>query len=561
MGHFCETILFMSRNWGEGAHEPEGGVTPQASSIADPAIASNLDKRARALLEYLRNHAGEIVSKQALLEHVWPGQIIQENSLHQAVIRARKAVEQDGTQIEVVYGQGYRLLPPEGTAASEVTAPPSTKGRQRWLIAGGVTALLFATAGYGFFQSYWWPGETDDDRAEAAAVDYLSDDLLAKADPYAGKQYDPNVRPIVERVIADADKRFANEPAILAKLHFRFGSVLSGWGQYKRADFHMNRSAAIAERLYGRDSKDFVNVRTAQCETERLGGNLDAATANCTESIALARQIGDPVLIRRAQIAQAKLHFENGHYRDARALLQPIVSGKTALDDDTMANANWFYALSSRKLADFKAAESGFTNLLAIRKRQKGLEHPHTAWALSDYGDFLVDIGRYDEARKMLVEAERIFSATLGPTHPDTYSPRYSLALMDLQQGHADKAAEQFAALNKAFTKTLGADHLWTLYTRTLLALSLARSGRKNEARDMLDKVRSAAADPLYGKAEKLAYFEMCWAETLQALGDRSAAVKTANLARANQLRSLGATHPWMKRIDAVLAAGSIAPH
>ncbi len=538
-----------------------GSVKGENGDGYEAETGVDLDRRAMRLFNYLRERAGQIVSQETLLEHIWPDQIVHQNSLHQAIIRVRKAVEHDGTLIEAIYGKGYRLILPEA-ASVEPTAEAVSRPRL-WPIWASIIFLLLVGGSYSLLRDQS-ALESDDETAEAAAIDYLSDDLLNKADPYSGKDYDPAVRPVVERVIADADKRFAKEPAILAKLHYRFGSVLSGWGQHKRAYYHMNRAAEISKSLYGRNSAGYINARAALCEIERLGGDLSAASAHCAESTDLAAANGDPILQRRAQLAQAKLDFENGHYRKARDTLQSIASMPVkeasdkndghSFDADTLANANWFYALSSRKLADYKAAETGFKRLLAIRLKQKGRNHPHTAWALSDYGDFLVDVGRYTEAYKMLIEAKQIFSKTLGAGHPDTYSPDYSIALIEQREGHAQEAAKQFDKLDKSFTETLGADHLWTLYTRTQLALSLAQAGNSRDARILLDKTRPTVSDVLYEKPEKLSYFQMCWAETLFALGDRAAATTQANAAKSNLKRSLGESHPWMKRIDAVLA-------
>jgi DNA-binding response OmpR family regulator len=66
-------------------------------------------KPLEVLLHFLR-HAGEIVTKDQLLEAVWPGRIVSETSLTNAIGKLRTALgDEDQTLIKAVYGYGYRF--------------------------------------------------------------------------------------------------------------------------------------------------------------------------------------------------------------------------------------------------------------------------------------------------------------------------------------------------------------------------------------------------------------------------------------------------------------------
>ncbi len=64
-------------------------------------------------LEYLLRHKGEIVSQEALLEHVWDGSVNPFSAtvrMHIASLRRKLGDPADAPQyIETVTGQGYRL--------------------------------------------------------------------------------------------------------------------------------------------------------------------------------------------------------------------------------------------------------------------------------------------------------------------------------------------------------------------------------------------------------------------------------------------------------------------
>jgi len=123
----------------------------------DPSLASlrrgeeeiSLPPRALDLLEHLLQRPGEVVGKDELLEAVWEGRIVGEESLTQAISVIRHALDddpQEPTHIRTVPRRGYLFL-------SEVRHGPEPneggKGAMRsWLIAAGVLVLLAGIAGY-----------------------------------------------------------------------------------------------------------------------------------------------------------------------------------------------------------------------------------------------------------------------------------------------------------------------------------------------------------------------------------------------------------------------------
>lgn len=69
-----------------------------------------LERKPLELLRHLLRHAGEVVTREELLEAVWPGRIATEASLAKAVSRVRQELgDSDQTLIRTVHGYGYRL--------------------------------------------------------------------------------------------------------------------------------------------------------------------------------------------------------------------------------------------------------------------------------------------------------------------------------------------------------------------------------------------------------------------------------------------------------------------
>ncbi len=111
-------------------------------------------------LLYLVEHAGQTLDKDELLGSIWPGVIVEENSLTQNISTLRQVLgEQRGQNryIATIAREGYRFVAkvttreelPEPTDAqtniAPLTAPgpaSSTRRRPRALVAGAVGALL-----------------------------------------------------------------------------------------------------------------------------------------------------------------------------------------------------------------------------------------------------------------------------------------------------------------------------------------------------------------------------------------------------------------------------------
>ena len=100
------------------------------SGKAEPVA---LGSRALDVLKTLVESDGELVTKQTLMQAVWPGTIVEEANLTVQIATLRKVLDEGRTTascIQTVIGRGYRFRPSvERVAPLPVTAPIETKGQ------------------------------------------------------------------------------------------------------------------------------------------------------------------------------------------------------------------------------------------------------------------------------------------------------------------------------------------------------------------------------------------------------------------------------------------------
>jgi predicted ATPase/DNA-binding winged helix-turn-helix (wHTH) protein len=83
-----------------------------------------LGRRAFEVVTVLVQSSTKIVTKDHMMERVWPGVVVGEGTLHVHISAVRKALGPDRAMLKTVSGRGYRLLGSWTAEQLETTAPP-----------------------------------------------------------------------------------------------------------------------------------------------------------------------------------------------------------------------------------------------------------------------------------------------------------------------------------------------------------------------------------------------------------------------------------------------------
>jgi pimeloyl-ACP methyl ester carboxylesterase len=114
-----------------------------------------LQPKVYIVLEYLLRHRERVVSKQEMLENLWPDVYVSEGSLQRAVSLVRSAIDDDGSRIRTVIGRGYRFI---GHVDVQTDADPGALPFRPHFARSGDVHIAYHTVGKGEFDLIIVPG-------------------------------------------------------------------------------------------------------------------------------------------------------------------------------------------------------------------------------------------------------------------------------------------------------------------------------------------------------------------------------------------------------------------
>jgi len=185
-----------------------------------------LEPRAASLLLYLATRAGEPVSRAALLEALWPGVVVSDEALTNAVNKLRRAFGDDRTNpqvIETIPKAGYRLIAPVQPLAPVPAAslPENRAGeggkwaRLRWLVPAATWVLILGL-GVLFITHLRMPGSepSGGEPAEQATETASARPALAVL-PFDNLSAEPDEEYFADGITDDVITHLAKNPGLM----------------------------------------------------------------------------------------------------------------------------------------------------------------------------------------------------------------------------------------------------------------------------------------------------------------------------------------------------------
>jgi DNA-binding winged helix-turn-helix (wHTH) protein len=123
-------------------------VQPRLNRMTRGDAAVTLELRVMQVLVCLARRAGDLVTRQELIDTVWATEFIGENILTRAVAELRKALGDDARNpsfIETIHRRGYRLLVEPGSVSDDESSISRTLSHYLLLehIGGGGMGVVY----------------------------------------------------------------------------------------------------------------------------------------------------------------------------------------------------------------------------------------------------------------------------------------------------------------------------------------------------------------------------------------------------------------------------------
>jgi adenylate cyclase len=128
-------------------------VDPSTDRIRAGERETKVEPRVMAVLCYLAERPGQVVPREELEAAVWAGMVVGYDALTSAIIKLRKAFDDDSRKprvIETVSKRGYRLIAPvrligaDGAVEKTGTLVRKSLSVRRWIGAGALATVLVA---------------------------------------------------------------------------------------------------------------------------------------------------------------------------------------------------------------------------------------------------------------------------------------------------------------------------------------------------------------------------------------------------------------------------------
>lgn len=188
-------------------------VDPGMNQISRDGETLKLEARTMRLLMYLAERAGQTIDTNELMDRLWPGTIVTQDSVYQAVASLRKTLRDDAKSpayIVTVPRRGYRLIA-QVTAQSERSSPPDgvpPVSRTPWKpsLVLGLAALLAIIAGL-----TWWKLGAVADQHSVAVLPFLDLTSQSMEEEYFA---DGMTEELIDRLSKVAGLRVASPTAV-----------------------------------------------------------------------------------------------------------------------------------------------------------------------------------------------------------------------------------------------------------------------------------------------------------------------------------------------------------
>ncbi len=337
---------------------------------------------------------------------------------------------------------------------------------------GWVLALLLLFAG-GAALSTWLYLRADQARTEAEAVSrFVSQDLLALADPNRGATRDIRLAELIGRAAGQIDARLSDQPQAAARLHQEVARSFAWLGERQRSEAHYQRAITLFSAARGADDLATLVARAQLWLTRYEHLWLVSQSDPASDAELLALQAGfrgalppdHPFVLYMDFVATIQHWREPGRYQALGSELQAILEraeGARPLRPDEVGlfvlhtpHPREIVQLLAMGLSDYHTLGGRYEEALQAIEQAAAIHaeiHPggsyQRATLLNKTGFLLFQLGRFEQAQAVAERAAAEFARWVDDDAGEYTYMRAGVGFLDLERGRHAQARETFQGI------------------------------------------------------------------------------------------------------------------
>jgi len=324
-----------------------------------------------------------------------------------------------------------------------------------------------------------------------AVTDFLTEDLLAAADPRNTPNREITINEVLDTASAEVEGKFEDEPLVEAAIRMTLGATYRQLGEYDSAEPHLERALELRRAILGEEDLETLITMDVLGVVYKKHGRYEKAEPLLVRALKTYRRVSDQE--DRHSIGcindLGMLYLAQARHAEAEPLLAEALDASRRLLGEEHAETLTYMnnlALSYGHQGRYAEAEPLLVQTLELRRRVLTDDHPDKQTSINNLGALYQYQGRYAEAEPLFVEALEIGRRVLGEGHPKTLNALNNVAFIYWRQGRDVEAEPLYVRGLNTSRQALGTDHPKTLMLALNLAGLYSGQGRDAEAEPLL---------------------------------------------------------------------------
>jgi serine/threonine-protein kinase len=299
-----------------------------------------------------------------------------------------------------------------------------------------------------------------------AVMDYLTNDMIAAANPGEGGRTDVTVAELLDVAAESADERFAGQPEVEAAMRLSLGEAYIGLGDLDAAETQLAASLLLLEQNGDGSDTMAISARIHLADVLTYEGRLDEARTLFEDVVRIVALEDDAETWLHSQGRLAGLQRMQGDTAGSLQRLEqllPQAIAKLGTGDQTTQQIQEMLANALSSSGRLEESLQLYRSALEAAVGRDGENHVAALRPRANLGTTLRRAGRLEEARAELESALEGYRAVLSDEHVQTLWAAYALGLVYADLQRYNDARELFQHVTTHRERLLGPEHPGTL--------------------------------------------------------------------------------------------------